>query len=63
MAVSDVLKAKAFYVDKLGLKVVTDYRLNSTSTLDKNRHSCPLFMRLSGQGMRALRTLSSSRRA
>jgi catechol 2,3-dioxygenase-like lactoylglutathione lyase family enzyme len=32
LAVSDMPKAKAFYVDKLGLKVVTDYRLNSTST-------------------------------
>ena len=26
MAVSDMPKAKAFYVDKLGLKVVSDYR-------------------------------------
>ena len=26
MAVSDMPKAKAFYVDKLGLKVTTDYR-------------------------------------
>jgi len=26
MAVSDMAKAKAFYVDKLGLKVTTDYR-------------------------------------
>jgi catechol 2,3-dioxygenase-like lactoylglutathione lyase family enzyme len=26
MAVSDMPKAKAFYVDKLGLKVATDYR-------------------------------------
>jgi hypothetical protein len=26
MAVSDMPKAKAFYVDKLGLKVETDYR-------------------------------------
>lgn len=26
MAVADMPKAKAFYVDKLGLKVITDYR-------------------------------------
>jgi catechol 2,3-dioxygenase-like lactoylglutathione lyase family enzyme len=26
IAVRDMPKAKAFYVDKLGLKVVTDYR-------------------------------------
>ena len=26
MAVSDMSKAKAFYADKLGLKVMTDYR-------------------------------------
>jgi catechol 2,3-dioxygenase-like lactoylglutathione lyase family enzyme len=28
MAVSDMPKAKAFYVDKLGFKVATDYRKN-----------------------------------
>ncbi|HUO31499.1 MAG TPA: VOC family protein, partial [Bryobacteraceae bacterium] len=31
MAVNDMPKAKAFYADKLGLKVVSDYRIDDSN--------------------------------